>query len=166
LRNLKIYCHVHNGSLLAPIPSQINPIRAFTAHFLKVCRVIILTSMPRFSKCPLSFNFPHETPVRTFLFLLPPPSRGVRYAAHTPHSSYGIHLRTSSRNYYMQGETVRHPMRYSICTPVRVAPPNKADGHIHIYIHTTTDELHSWLPCWRSVLCRIRTSHLTNHRLP
>jgi len=75
LSNSEVYCHVHNSSLLAPVLSQINPVHAFTAHFLNIYHIIILTSIPRFSKCPLSFHFPHETPVRTLLFplrLLPP----------------------------------------------------------------------------------------------
>jgi hypothetical protein len=57
--------HIHNSSPLVPIPIQINPVHAFLCYLLKIHFNIILSPMPKSSKCSLSLMVLHHNPVCT-----------------------------------------------------------------------------------------------------
>jgi hypothetical protein len=68
-----------------PLPSshvsfmnQIYPVHALTSSFFKIHFNIILPSTPRFSKCSLSFGFPHQNTV------------GISFPLYMPHSRHLI----------------------------------------------------------------------------
>lgn len=151
------YLPLSSARAIQFVPSQ--PI------FLKVCRIIILTSTPRFSKCPLSFIFPHETPVRTLLFPLRPPSRV--FDMHPTHFILlTVHIWVPVLDTIIcRGKQCVTPWGIPFAHLFVLRPQTKLTD-MYIYIYASTDEMHSWLPCWRYVLCWIRTSHPTNHCLP
>ena len=76
---------IHNSSPLVLTLSQINPIHALPANFLKINFTIILPSTPRSSKWPLSVGFPHQNLVETS------PLPHTCYMPHRSHSSWFGH---------------------------------------------------------------------------
>ena len=55
--NPHVQHHVHNSPSYAPVQSQINPVHALPSYFFKTYFNIVLTSMHRSSKWPLSWRF-------------------------------------------------------------------------------------------------------------
>ena len=65
--NQKVHYHGHKSTPTVDILSQINSIHTIPSYFFKIHFNIILPSMPRYSKWPLCFNFPHKNLVRISL---------------------------------------------------------------------------------------------------
>ena len=78
LWNQKVYYCIQKCTPPAPFPSQLDPVRTATTHFLKIHLNIILPSAPGSPKWSLSLRFPHQNPV----YFSPP------YVLHLPPISF------------------------------------------------------------------------------
>ena len=58
--NPKFHCRIHKIPLTVPILSQINLVNVHPSHFSKNSFNIILPSVPKPTKWPLSRRFPHQ----------------------------------------------------------------------------------------------------------
>ena len=65
LWNLGVYYRVHNSPTLAPILSQVNPVRTLPTASFKIHSNVILPPTPRSSKLSLALTFPHRNPLCT-----------------------------------------------------------------------------------------------------
>ena len=81
LWNPKVRCRIHKCPPLVPILSQIDPVHAFTSHFLKSHLYIIFPSKPGSSRWSLSIRFPHQNR----LYISPPAN--TCHLPRPPHSS-------------------------------------------------------------------------------
>ena len=70
----KAHFRIHNRPPILPILNHINQVHVLSSHVFKSHFNIILPSTPRFSKCSLSFRFPHQNFVYYHIFLLPVPA--------------------------------------------------------------------------------------------
>ena len=144
LRNPKVHYHIHNSQSIVPIPRQINPVYSLPSDVFKIHFNIILPYKPRYSKCPLSFRFPHQNPVCTSHF--PPPRDHLILL--------GLFTRTFGEKYNLRGSSrllsTTHLMSpfsgracvnlARVCRETFLHMFNPPKGHLHLNLPVRLDK--------------------------